>query len=659
MKRISVKGYKAINNEKELDLAPINLLIGANGSGKSTFINSLVLAKGMFNVKFSNDYENINVYPKSIYSYDFSDRLINPFDNIGKFSSSDINNHKKNKEFSFMLPIELSHFADKFNIELKYYLNENNIALLNGIRIINLTNKKELFSLQSDNLEEIAREKENGKNSNDLTIFDSIIKIDVDYLLNFLKEYEPVIPGNLPNSIADSISDLDEYCKSLGLNYKEVIEENERDNREFIKKNITDFDKTEKCTLSNFKNSINGASTLDLIDKYKDVENQGFFNFYSTKSDAIEHEKLNISENKELHAISIELENKLLKTLKTGIRKTWSGNNIASIIDCFDSANHDLFSQRITSSNHEGLLEQRLKKINVTKKYSVKKDIVFNLLLIKNIFDAIIKLNIEINNLIYIPPNRVKNYKFLYSNLNEDVTTTFIKRLNNIQYQNIYDIPIEHFISYWLAELKLDKKLNIKKIEDLISFYSSNGSLGQRVNQDLGYGIGQLFPLICLLSLYNERFSLTNADRNINFEENEPTYEDIFFSDTNSRSGHGNCFLIEEPEANLHPNYQSRLADIFIDAAWKFGHQFVIETHSEYMVRKFQYWVAKGKIKPSDINIYYFENKNDDPLIKDLIIKKIEINLDGSLSEPFGEGFFDEAINWKFELLKLKNSQKN
>ena len=44
MKRISVKGYKAINNEKELDLAPINLLIGANGSGKSTFINSLVFS---------------------------------------------------------------------------------------------------------------------------------------------------------------------------------------------------------------------------------------------------------------------------------------------------------------------------------------------------------------------------------------------------------------------------------------------------------------------------------------------------------------------------------------------------------------------------------------------------------------------------------------
>jgi predicted ATPase len=77
------------------------------------------------------------------------------------------------------------------------------------------------------------------------------------------------------------------------------------------------------------------------------------------------------------------------------------------------------------------------------------------------------------------------------------------------------------------------------------------------------------------------------------------------------------------------------------------------------MVRKFQYWVAKGKIKPSDVNIYYFDNKNEDPEIKDLIIKKISINKDGSLSEPFGEGFFDEATNWQFELLKIKNAQNN
>jgi len=36
-------------------------------------------------------------------------------------------------------------------------------------------------------------------------------------------------------------------------------------------------------------------------------------------------------------------------------------------------------------------------------------------------------------------------------------------------------------------------------------------------------------------------------------------------------------------------------------------------------------------------------------------VKKIEILKDGSLSDDFGTGFFDEALNLEFELLKIKN----
>ncbi len=37
MDYIEISGYKSIKSER-IDLAPINLLIGANGSGKSNFI---------------------------------------------------------------------------------------------------------------------------------------------------------------------------------------------------------------------------------------------------------------------------------------------------------------------------------------------------------------------------------------------------------------------------------------------------------------------------------------------------------------------------------------------------------------------------------------------------------------------------------------------
>ena len=38
LKHITIKGYKSIK-ELDLDLSPINVLIGANGSGKSNFIS--------------------------------------------------------------------------------------------------------------------------------------------------------------------------------------------------------------------------------------------------------------------------------------------------------------------------------------------------------------------------------------------------------------------------------------------------------------------------------------------------------------------------------------------------------------------------------------------------------------------------------------------
>jgi hypothetical protein len=99
--------------------------------------------------------------------------------------------------------------------------------------------------------------------------------------------------------------------------------------------------------------------------------------------------------------------------------------------------------------------------------------------------------------------------------------------------------------------------------------------------------------------------------------------------------------MLEEPEVNLHPNLQSKLADLFVKTGRASSTQFLIETHSEYMIRKFQYLVMKGELKPEDIVIYYFKDPNDTS--KEPLVKKITIQNDGRLSEPFGKGFLDET----------------
>lgn len=148
--------------------------------------------------------------------------------------------------------------------------------------------------------------------------------------------------------------------------------------------------------------------------------------------------------------------------------------------------------------------------------------------------------------------------------------------------------------------------------------------------QGLGYGVTQLLPILMKVHLS------TNA-----------------------------IFIIEEPESNLHPALQSKLADFFVSyingtSEFSESARFIIETHSEYLIRKLQYLTVseKSELKEKDTVIYYFYTPDNIPPGEEQI-KKININKDGSLTDDFGQGFFDEATNWKFELLKLNNPQKN
>jgi predicted ATPase len=131
---------------------------------------------------------------------------------------------------------------------------------------------------------------------------------------------------------------------------------------------------------------------------------------------------------------------------------------------------------------------------------------------------------------------------------------------------------------------------------------------------------------------------------------------DKYIAETGEVDDKASIIILEEPESNLHPKFQSMLADFLVSVADAFEIQFIIETHSEYLIRKLQYLTAKGKLKPTDSVIYYFHEPNNVP-VGQKQVKKIEIQEDGSLSADFGPGFFDEAAQWELELLRLKNQK--
>lgn len=103
--------------------------------------------------------------------------------------------------------------------------------------------------------------------------------------------------------------------------------------------------------------------------------------------------------------------------------------------------------------------------------------------------------------------------------------------------------------------------------------------------------------------------------------------------------------VVEEPELNLHPALQSKLAELLLDVnqnkKLKCKIHFIIETHSEYLIRKTQLLVKENEfeVKPNEnpFCVIYFD--------KNLKQWKMNYRQDGKFIEEFGSGFFDETRN--------------
>lgn len=108
--------------------------------------------------------------------------------------------------------------------------------------------------------------------------------------------------------------------------------------------------------------------------------------------------------------------------------------------------------------------------------------------------------------------------------------------------------------------------------------------------------------------------------------------------------------LLEEPEQNLHPAVQSQLADLINIIKKDYGVRFIIETHSEYLVRHIQVLAArlfKEGLYDIPFKVFYITGDNDHPY-DDMGFQK-----NGKFEKAFGPGFFNVADDAAMELFDL------
>ena len=108
---------------------------------------------------------------------------------------------------------------------------------------------------------------------------------------------------------------------------------------------------------------------------------------------------------------------------------------------------------------------------------------------------------------------------------------------------------------------------------------------------------------------------------------------------------------------------------MFVEAAHIFKIQFIIETHSEYLIRRLQVLTANtytetnknnewSELETTDTQLYYFYQADAVPEGEEQVYK-INIEEDGALTKNFGKGFFDESSNLNIALYNFTSANKN
>ena len=113
---------------------------------------------------------------------------------------------------------------------------------------------------------------------------------------------------------------------------------------------------------------------------------------------------------------------------------------------------------------------------------------------------------------------------------------------------------------------------------------------------DTGYGLSQILPLLVKL-----------------FASNTEVRNSLKKGDT--------WFLLQQPEIHLHPEAQAELASLFVQSV-KMNNSFLIETHSDYILKRTRIEIRNKKIDPDQVSIIYLEPVKDRIKVHNMCVDK-------------------------------------
>ena len=656
-----VKNFRVFDEEGvNLEMAPITILTGCNSSGKSSFVKSMLLVN-----KVLKELERDGKLHTGI-KLDFTEKpnnLLGTFDNVihrgsesknitveytvpsillnedvviamtfvryRKLNSGVLNEITISRKDGSVLfqtkPEEESNLdkttlcADLRNPFFRYVFARNNQTLLDGSLYKNA---------KARNKEAILKKAKKATESREPYYYANKEWIDNILLFNNMCNLIPHIKSHSGGLIDGGIGITDEQIYKENLLYSPILESlygATKDNFEFLAKSMADEVKTSDVydiTLR-YIDSVTKHFKDSEFEKFSDYFNNLYNGFFCNIKVLDEPVPLGIYE-------SLSGYNRL------------SGQGISAdmLIDfCGNDSLADLY-------NLIKLLAGLSNSKNFSEIYSIESPNWY--ITYFDYIDLVIKelLSYRIPTEIRYIPTSIVNIKRLYSFDNKDDMTELFKDyiLSEPEYA---ECGKHKFASKWLEKLDIGKKVSVVALADgtgcEVRIYRENDEKGQLL-ADFGYGVSQLIFLLLRIEIEaNCHHPVINGVPDI-------AYEKPYEHNLRLQFEKPLTIVLEEPEVHLHPKFQSAIADILLDAYQSFNFHFIVETHSEYLIRKTQVLVSQmgfennvESVGRSPFVTYYIP-ENSAPY-------SLGYRKDGKFMESFGTGFYDEASNLAFELL--------
>lgn len=603
IKKIGVDNFRVFKEFTEFEIRPLTLLVGPNNAGKSSFTKLLLLLKnGVSKLNFEEGLHNLESFDKVL------------------------NWETDNKFLKIRYDNQLDFLDDNFFVDVLYTPFGKN----NEIVAINIANKDEsllLYTLTSDQV-------------NNSTSYR--LNFNIDLMMNLIYDNKITNFSNVnDNRVLHNPEDDGGYTESSIYEGDLSLENYEQIYTKIMGYGFED----------NGLNSNSGIGKIVLKHEIRKLERDYLLydifidgkkatQYY--KNEIIKMQKLSFSQvNFNANDILInQFEYCLLNAnnqVKLEIKSYFSQSLPAKDIEVKETRLGRLFftEKLFESANDNTFFED--KKPNYQKTFFQQ-------------FANFLKgLDEDFNTIEYISANRGSQKRILNNSSENDIDKIVLDFFNKSDKNIIYLEKI-------FAILEIPGKLAVERFENVISIVYLTINDKKVALSDLGFGYSQLIPIIlkiATLTATNDKVEWKSEKEWAEKRKDDKSLFDFFGWERNK------TLIIEEPEANLHPSLQSKLADMLVATIEYYPYiNFIIETHSEYLIRKLQFLTASKKVGTDKSIIYYF-NADKYVTANEPKVKPIEIRKNGNLSDTFGPGFYDEISRLQFDLMKLNKEQNN